>query len=467
MNNTQQCQKCLGKLILATKLLKVEVDTNELYEITDLIIQPMTGPWRFFHTLEHTFEVGGNEDGIEILAGLFHDIVYVQVDRCISLNISHYISPFIKEVKGELIIRETDLPKDEIFEMVASVFGFLPGEKLNISAGQNEFLSAIIAAKVLSKFLSAQHLLQIIGCIEATIPFRLATDLGLTPCESLYQRLLATNEKFKLSLTDEEIQETVKKGVRVANRDVGSFAYPNPANFLAKTWSLLPETNHNLIAVTSYTISDYRASIQKTEAFMNSLTEENIFRQYQSEPEDKTYQLLLTKAKYNLEIARLYLACKLVTIALVEGLSFAIGLDISLATMMGEVPYRGFIFTRLENFLPDIPNKYKFQNDQEKQVFDLLEKGRAKSAEYDLENSPLATYIVKSIGFARTQYQYQRAKEFFQGKIAAENFIAGFPVEVSQNIIAAVEKMFENRKTSIAMYSQIISQSISKYQSNF
>ncbi|MFS8120717.1 MAG: hypothetical protein ACMG55_19860, partial [Microcoleus sp.] len=119
--------QCLEKLIWAIDRLNVEVEPMELARIAALIVQPMTGPWRFFHTPEHIFEVGGNEDAIEVMAALFHDIVYVQVDRSINFNVSYYITPVTKEVNKQLKIRDrSELSADATFEMVMLVFGFVP-----------------------------------------------------------------------------------------------------------------------------------------------------------------------------------------------------------------------------------------------------------------------------------------------------------------------------------------------------
>ena len=96
MDSKQAYLQCLERLIWAIDRLKVEVEPSELARIAELIVQPMTGPWRFFHTPEHIFDVGGNEDAIEVLAALFHDIVYVQVDRSINFNVSYYITPVSK-----------------------------------------------------------------------------------------------------------------------------------------------------------------------------------------------------------------------------------------------------------------------------------------------------------------------------------------------------------------------------------
>jgi hypothetical protein len=206
MDSKQAYLQCLEKLIWALDRLEAKVEPSELARIAELIVQPMMGPWRFFHTPEHIFDVGGNEDAIEVLAALFHDTVYVQVDRSINFNVSYYITPVAKEVNKQLQIRDkSELSADATFEMVMLVFNFEPGEVLNPFSGQNEFLSALVAAKALEPFLKREQLLQIAGCIEATIPFR-AAESGVTVSQRLYDRLQAINSLFNLSLTDEQMR---------------------------------------------------------------------------------------------------------------------------------------------------------------------------------------------------------------------------------------------------------------------
>ncbi|TAE93420.1 MAG: hypothetical protein EAZ79_27660 [Oscillatoriales cyanobacterium] len=447
--------QCLEKLIWAIARLKVEVEPTELARIAELIVQPMTGPWRFFHTPEHIFEVGGNEDAIEVLAALFHDIVYVQVDRSINFNVSYYITPVTKEVNKQLRIREqSELSADATLEMVMLVFGFVPGEVLNPFAGQNEFLSALVAAKALEPFLKPEQLLQIVACIEETIPFRSA-EWGVTPTGRLYDRLQAITSLFHLSLTDEEMRETVKKAVRIANRDVISFAHESSAHFLANT------------CYGFYTVRDYRVALLKMEGFLTYLKPEVIFRQFDASPDDRTYQRWETTARHNLEIAELYLGCKLVAIALLEALSSGLGLDVSLAMMMGELPDRADKGIRLESFFPEIDKPHQPQTALETEVFNLLENGRAKStSNTDLENSPLATFMVKIVGFDEMRYQCDRAKELFRANLAADDFITDFNPIVTEIVVDSILKLFESRKSTIYRYYDITSELKSKPQTN-
>lgn len=468
MDGKQAYLQCLEKLIWATSRLDVEVEPTQLARIAELIVQPMMGPWRFFHTPEHIFDVGGNEDAIEVLAALFHDIVYVQVDRSISFNVSYYITPVTKEVNKQLQIREqSELPADVTFLMVMAVFGFVPGEVLNPFAGQNEFLSALVAAKALEPFLKRQQLLEIAACIEATIPFR-ASEWGVTVSQRLYNRLLAINTQFNLSLTEEKIRETIKKAVAIANRDTISFAYESSALFLANTWNLLPETNHNLTCCGFYTVRDYRIALLKMEGFMNYLNPELIFRQFDGYPDDITHQHWQNTARKNIEIARLYLGCKLAAIALIEALASGLGLDVSLAMVMGELPDKVSGGLRLESFFPEITKPLEPKTALEAEVLNLLENGRAKSSSYnDLENSPLATFMVKIIGFDEMRSQCDRAKEFFKENLDADDFIAEFNPTVTEIVVDSIIKLFDSRKTNIMRYYGITSELKSKPHSSF
>lgn len=443
-------ERCLQSLTWAVEQLQGQVDATKLNKIAELIIQAMTGPWRYFHTPEHIFEVGDSGDAIEVLAALFHDLVYVQVDQGISVNISRFIAPFIKETPGHLAILDAeDLPSDRAFDLVAQVFGFTPGQALFPTAGQNEFLSAVIAAKTLEALLSFSQIAQIAACIEATIPFRPKSEAGVSADDRLHQRLIGVNQQFNLGWTETETLNTVKRAVRLANRDVENFAFPSSAHFLDNTWNLIPETNHDLKNTNAYKVRGYRLSLQKMEGFMHFLKPELVFRQFQHEPDDATYQRLLSHTARNLEVARLYLGTKLVSIAIIEALSSRIGRDVPISTMMGELPSSGIVTPQLEHFLPTISSYYPPEDPIERDVLELLEKGRTIDSFYDVKNSPTATFVVKSIGFAAVRQLLQQAKAFFQEKIAAEEFLLHCDPDVVNTVTHGIIELFESRKMAM------------------
>lgn len=448
----QDRQQCLDKLIWATNRLQINLDEAQLNKIAELIVQTMTGPWRYFHTPEHIFEVGGEDHPVEVLSALFHDVVYVQVDQSVNFNLSYYIISFVKEYRGQLLIRDaSELPQDPIFELVLTVFGFTVGQALSPFAGQNEFLSAVVAAKVFESILPLSLILQIVACIEATIPFRAKNKDGESASDLLYKRVKNANEKYNIGLKDEEIVETIQRTVKMANRDVGSFANPSAAKFLDGTWSLLPETNHNLHNPASYTFSEYRIALQKMEGFMNFLKPEVIFQHYRNIPEDLEYQKLLDLADRNLKIGRLYLGCKLLSIGFLEALSLRLGRDIPISSMMGELPTQGFTADKLEDFIPNIEQGYHSDDEIEKEVLNLLEHGRTKNSNYDLKNSPLTTYMVKTIGFDKMRQQNDRVKAFFEKKISGEEFLAGCNPEMIRVVTEGLIHLFDCRKASLSV----------------
>lgn len=444
-------QKCLDCLTQAIAELHGRVDEHQLLTISNLIIQTMTGPWRSFHTPNHIFEVGEGGDQVEVISALFHDLVYVQVDQGVSVNISRYICPYIKEDQEKLVILEPpELQEDEIFRLVLMLFGFNHGQSLLPMSGQNEFLSAIIACKTLQTMLPLSILAEIAACIEATIPFRPQFESGLTCSDLLFGRLVEANEVFEFGWTDEAIATIVKRAVRISNRDVENFASLDASSFLNNTWNLIPETNHDLKNGNSYSVHGYRVSMQKMEGFMNFLSPELVFRRYRDEPDEKSYYKLLEQTKQNLEVSRLYLGTKLTSIAILEALSFRIGRDISLSTMMGELPSPNMPVVGLEQFLPEVTNPCEPTNALETEVLKLLDKGRTVDSSYDVKNSPVATFMVKSMGFGEMQRMLKLAKDFFKGTLTAEELIASCDPQVMAMIKNAVLTLFDIRKQTLA-----------------
>lgn len=438
--------RCKESLIQSIKQLQGVVQLDQIEAIADLITQTMKGPWRYFHTNQHIFEVGESGDAIEVLAALFHDLVYVQVDHGIGINISRYIAPFVHEIQGQILIRDAhDLPNSCSFEVVSAVFGFKPGQALPPMSGQNEFLSAAIAGLCLEPFLNSSQIAQIAACIEATVPFRPLSPSGLTPIEMLYQRLISANKQFNLGWSDEETIEAVKRSVRLVNRDVENFADSRAAHFLDNTWNLMPETNHELMNPNSYTVSGYRWSLQRMEGFLTFLTPERVFQQFRGEPDDETYQVILQRTQKNLEVAKLYLGCKLISIGIIEALSTRLGRDIAVSMMMGEFPTPGVKTPALEDFLPAISTPKEPENELEIIVLELLSEGRNQDSLYDLKNSPIATFIVKSIGFDEMKRLIEVAKNFFTGKVSPSEFLCECDPDVVNAITVGVRKLFESR----------------------
>jgi hypothetical protein len=117
--------------------------------------------------------------------------------------------------------------------------------------------------------------------------------------------------------------------------------------------------------------------------------------------------------------------------------------------MMGELPTPGIKTPSLEQFLPDIPSTKPPETVLEREVLELLTKGRNQDSSYDLKNSPIATFIVNSMGFPSVRHLIERAKEFFAGTISADEFLSECDHEAIGIVIDAVEQLFESRTSAL------------------
>jgi hypothetical protein len=142
----------------------------------------------------------------------------------------------------------------------------------------------------------------------------------------------------------------------------------------------------------------------------------------------------------------------LFTIGFLEAISRRLGRDIPVSSMMGELPSQGDeeLRSKLIDYIPEIDSAFPLKDEIEEEVLDLLEKGRCQSASYDLKNSPLATYIVKSIGFDAVRHQCDRSKLFFRGELTQEQFLEGVNPEITLTVIKGITKLFEQRQASLS-----------------
>ncbi len=444
ISNLERCRKLLEYSIV--KLNETSIKNKEdLKKIASLIIESMTGTWRYFHTPEHIFEVGGSEEPIAILAAFFHDMIYTQVDHGVNINLSGFIYPFVHEKEDSLYIREKELiSNSQLFEITLLVFGFRKGQKLLPFGGQNEFLSTLVAVQVLYPYLKLSHLAEIAACIEATIPFRKVQN-GVSSYDILRERLIQVNEIYQFNWTQYKIDQILFCAIRMATRDIENFGSPNPVRFLDNTWNLMPETNHDLRTPNSYTISGYRTSMMKMLNFLKSIVPEQIFHQYKSVPSDEEISLYFENTRKNLRIAELYLKSKILTIGILEALSSRIGRNLSLSTLIGEIPQEGMVIPTLDYFLPTLQKPYIPQNPFEEIVLDVLIYGRDQETHYDLKNSPITAFLVRAIGFQKVEESYEDLLAFYDQKINAEEFLEKCDPFLTNTIIEGSIKIFELR----------------------
>ncbi len=439
-------QKMINKFQEIFNQLDINVPLNQIEKIATIVHKSMSLSSRTFHTPDHIFNLMSCDDPIKNLAALFHDIIYYQVDHGFPPDLENILVKYIKEEKGEIFITK-NISNDELFQITLKIFGFHLGEKLSPFGGLNEFLSTLVMNSQLKTILPLNILAKIITSIEATIPFRDKNDLRETFGEQMTKKLTTVNECFKLNFDSQEIEECIKSAVIFSNRDVEGFADPSIGNFLDNTWKLLPETNPILKSVDIYSIIDYRISLQKMEGFFSFLNPATVFKQYKNTPDDQEFMKITDYAFKNILTARDYLGIKLVTMAVLESIAeISGGADVPISLFMGEIKHEGQKVKRLEDYLPSCDSSNCVDS---LIIYELLYGGRSSEVSFDMKNSPLSSYLYKKIGLKRIRELLPSAKEMFNHKISAPDFLNIVDSQVVQAVAKACGEMVETRKKQL------------------
>lgn len=380
-----------------------------------VVHEALAGQSREFHSHEHVLTMTSGASPIETLAGIFHDVVYVQVDRGFPGGIGEMLRPLLVPIDGTGYRVSLAVLEDPLTAMVARIFDRAPGDELSPYSGLNELASALVAAKCLAPFLSKGQIAQIAAGIEATIPFRDNQAL-----ENLSTRLR------DLSLPDLDAaacENAVRLAARLGNRDVENFAEEDPARFLDNTWRLLPENNPALAMPGVYRTGEYRMAIQKMEGFLSKLDAERVFHQFRGEPSPEEYKRLISQAKRNIELAVRYLRAKLYTIALVEAIANVSGGDAPVEYFLGAIPAPGSTVRSInaELYLPKVE---KSSDDMDPVLLRLLEEGRPTPPAFDLPASPYTAYLYRVFGEKALVERLEASRPWMRGRITAREFLA-------------------------------------------
>lgn len=341
--------------------------------------ETMSAGGRSFHDVGHVFEVAEGGSPAEVLAALFHDTVYLQVDEGLPARLESTLADAYEVVDGSFRLR---VGEDPWKARLAALFGFQEGQALTPYAGLNEFLSALFAARRLEGLVDAEAILRVATCIEATVPFRGGEEVA----EALFDRLVG------LGLVSDP-EQAVCEAVRMANRDVANFAFADPARFLDNTWALLPESNAQL-RVRVYTVDQYQLAMGKMYGFFGFLKPEVVHRAFRGTPAPAELARLREATARNLRIGHEYLGAKLLAASLLQAIASLTGGDAPISLFMGDLPSVCATSPRIESLFPaPLPGE-----DVDPVVLRLLQVGRATEGEFDLRNAPLAGFLYASCG---------------------------------------------------------------------
>ncbi|HEY0991546.1 MAG TPA: hypothetical protein VGD80_31050 [Kofleriaceae bacterium] len=387
---------------------------------------------REFHNHDHVIDLVADGDPLEIIAALYHDAIYVQVDLGPPRSMRDELSTVLAQ--GADGWRVLPAAAEPITGDVLHVFDRRVGDVVTPTTGLNEFGSALIASIHLARALSREQRIAIAACIEQTIPFR------VDPVTGLHRRLA------ELGVAGDALEETVRRAVRVGNRDVENFSDNDAAQFLDNTWKLLPESNPALHSPMVYTVRDYRVALLKMESFLAWLPADRVFHSWNDEPRPEIHARRVARTTGNLELAVRYLRAKLYSIGLVEALAEATGGDVPIDYFMGghkaasaSEPGR----TRgIERFLPALPDAH----DLDPSLHRLLAEGRASESSFDTGPSPLGAFLHAAVGEREVMRGVELAKKWWAGAGDAAAFLAAQPKRPAAAIARAAANIIETRR---------------------
>lgn len=447
MNNADYYDQCREILTDATSRLGFPLQDDKICEISGLITGVMGGNYRCFHNFEHLLMFKDQEDPIITIAGLFHDLIYIQVDRKIPFNLTPYLAPLIQERIDGLYIKSCRGKKDKYLEIILKIFGLNIGDNLSNFRGYNEFLSALCTAKILDNYLPLTIIVRIVTIIELTIPFR-RSENNISVSQQLEKRLSKVNQQFQLGLKNDEIILTIIQGIKLANLDVSGFASNNVKDFINNTWLLLPETNHILNDQDHYLIKDCCIALIKTTKFIQCLLPESIFHCYHNYPSFDVYESLINRSKYNLNIAQYYFAYQIISLSILQAFisRFTFSLPLS------------FLFPSKCNLSPNnssfvdyiLPvNKKKFISNSVEDIVSSLINAEFQPSFFPY--SDLSNFVMLIFNYLTLKDSLifmDKCFLFFEGEISHDDFLNLFPSSLIQIIADAIAHCFDEALSS-------------------
>jgi hypothetical protein len=428
----------------ALDALSARVPINEIERLAMLIHQSMDQGRRTYHVSAHVFDMCEGMNPRQVLATLFHDVVYYQLDGGFPPQAHKLLMRSIRVEQHTLMIRAIG-EDDTGLAMCAGVFGFRPGEILPLFGGMNEFLSALVAIRLLEAHLPPQELLAIAACIEATVPFRGAAANGSGPYDRLADRLRNISRTLDIAVAETDIDRMVTDAVVMANQDVASFAEADPGTFLSTTWLLIEESNAPLAAVGVYSIQDYRGALVRMEKFLSTLNADHVFHQYHSIPGNDKFAALRAAALKNLAFATQYLGAKIVSISVVEALALMTGGNCPVSMFLGDIRSAYGKPDRAEDFLPAVPDTEPV----DAQLVAVLERGRSKESANDLTVSPLTAFVYRYLGRDGAARALLGAKQMFAGDVTAMDFLRSLNPDMVRALIRACARIALSREAPL------------------
>jgi hypothetical protein len=127
----------------AFRALSVSVDMAQSERLAMVVQFAMDSKVRAYHTTAHIFGLCEGLNPCQVLAALFHDLVYYQLDGGPPESTVGILHGVAVEQDGVPVVQPFS-QDDSTMAQCAAIFDVVPGQALLLYAGLNEFLSAVM-----------------------------------------------------------------------------------------------------------------------------------------------------------------------------------------------------------------------------------------------------------------------------------------------------------------------------------
>lgn len=394
--------------------LSIDVPPAEVQELAVLVHQCMDGKTRTYHTSFHVLGLCDGLKPIQVLAALFHDVVFYQLDG----GFPKSVSALLKDVtcpESVFLRLQKIAPDDHALVLCADIFGLRSEDLLSPNSGLNEFLSAVVAIRLLRRYLNSAQLTAVAACIELTIPFRAPDAKGNTPAQALGQRV----QSFCTKLFDAEAQRsafvktTLTDAVIFANRDVAGFIDAPPEHCLSNSMLLVEESMMPKAAAGASSLLTYRGALLGMDAFLSRLNPAYVGQSFADCPDAVTVVQMQQTTQKNIAFVRDYIAAVLCSVAIIEAIARSTDHDYPRSLLLSGPGWA-------EAGLFPAPPAGVIVSDA---LLDLFMNGLAPEMNPGLDALPLTACVYRLLGQTAIQHTYQQARQMFDGTLTPHAFL--------------------------------------------
>ena len=416
----------------AFKGLSVHVPPARVQKLAMLVHQCMEAKTRTYHTAFHVLGLCESMQPIQVLAALFHDVVFYQADEGIPTCVSALLEDVTRPEPGFLRLLEI-APDDQAIALCVDIFGFHPGQRLSPRNGMNEFLSAVVAARLLQAHLSHLQLMAVVACIELTIPFRAPDAKGNTAAQRLAQRIQARCTSTAM------VKTTITNAVDIANRDVTGFIEAAPEYCLINSMLLVEESMMPRAVSGEKSLLAYRKALLAMDIFLSQLNPAWVGQSYEDHPTAEAVIQMQVTARQNIAFVRDYLTAVLSTVAIIEALTRSTGTVWTMALFLYSMRC-----AEGDQF-PTPPNEPIHHAD----LRQLLKHGLAPEGNPGLDALPLTACVYGFLGQVATQQVRQQAQQMFDGLLKPLAFLQMLDYDMVSAIIRKMAKIDTSRREQL------------------